>query len=132
LEREFEFRIDRKEIKLFYLADYNLGEKATDLVSSNVMENDIFGEDRLSILLNLYLLLIVTKLIFSKTQSILICVLNSLSFTKIKKIFLLGSAYLNDIQNQNSFAETNYNFDLIQFLLKNSFITAEIRLHQQN
>lgn len=38
----------RKEIKLFYLADYNnLGEKATDLVSSNVIENDIFGEDRL-------------------------------------------------------------------------------------
>jgi hypothetical protein len=32
---EFEFGLIRKEIKLFYLADYNnLGEKATDLVSS--------------------------------------------------------------------------------------------------
>lgn len=106
----------RKEIKLFYLADYNnLGEKATDLVSSNVIENDIFGEDRLEYSAKSFFTINSNEIgLFSKTQSIFNnAFLNSLSFTKkIKKnLSLRGSAYLtNDIQNQNSFAETNYNF----------------------
>jgi hypothetical protein len=45
--KEFEFRLIRKEIKLFYLADYNnLGEKATDLVHPMLWKR-YFGEDRL-------------------------------------------------------------------------------------
>lgn len=106
----------RKEIKLFYLADYNnLGEKATDLVSSNVMENDIFSEDRLEYTAKSLFTINSNEIgLFSKTQSIFnISFLNSLSFTKkIKKnLSLRGVAYLaNDKQNQNSFAETNYNF----------------------
>ncbi len=106
----------RKEIKLFYLADYNnLGEKATDLVSSNVIENDIFGEDRLEYSAKSLFTINSNEIgLFSKTQSVFNnAFLNSLSFTKkIKKnLSLRGSAYLtNDIQNQNSFAETNYNF----------------------
>lgn len=106
----------RKEIKLFYLADYNnLGEKATDLVSSNVIENDIFGEDRLEYSAKSLFTINSNEIgLFSKTQSVFNnAFLNSLSFTKkIKKnLSLRGSAYLTiDIQNQNSFAETNYNF----------------------
>ena len=123
----------RKEIKLFYLADYNnLGEKATDLVSSNVIENDIFGEDRLEYSAKSLFTINSNEIgLFSKTQSVFNnAFLNSLSFTKkIKKnLSLRGSAYLtNDIQNQIII------LDLIQFLsLKIVFTTEEVRLHQQN
>lgn len=107
----------KKKIKLFYLADYNnLGEKATDLISENVLENNYFGNDRFEYKSKkLYNINSNEPQFFAKTQSIFNnAFLNSLSFTtKLKEnLSLRGVVYLTyDKQNQNSFSQTNYNFE---------------------
>jgi hypothetical protein len=107
----------RKKIKLFYLADYNnLGEKATDIVATNILENNSFSEDRLEFKAkSLFQINNNEVALFSKTQSVFNnAFLNSLSFaTKIKdNLSLRGVVYLaEDRQNQNSFSETRYNLE---------------------
>ncbi|SDV99756.1 carboxypeptidase-like regulatory domain-containing protein [Flavobacterium degerlachei] len=105
----------KKKIKLFYLADYNnSGDKATDQVSNAVIENSIFGQDRLEKTAhNHYNISSNENNSFSKSQSVFNKALfNSLSFTKKLKpnITLRGVGYFaNDNQTQNSFSETIYN-----------------------
>jgi hypothetical protein len=105
----------KKKIKLFYLADYNnSGDKATDQVSNAVIENNIFGQDRLEkTAQNHYNISSNENNSFSKSQSVFNKALfNSLSFTKKLKpnITLRGVGYFaNDNQTQNSFSETIYN-----------------------
>jgi hypothetical protein len=105
----------KKKIKLFYLADYNnSGDKATDQVSNAVIENSIFGQDRLEkTAQNHYNISSNENNSFSKSQSVFNKALfNSLSFTKKLKpnITLRGVGYFaNDNQTQNSFSETIYN-----------------------
>lgn len=107
----------KKKIKLFYLGDYNnLGEKATDLITTNVLENNNFGTDRLEYKAKgLYNISSNEPQFFAKTQSIFNnAFLNSLSFTtKLKEnMSLRGVAYLTyDRQKQNSFSETIYNIE---------------------
>ena len=107
----------RKKIKLFYLADYNnLGEKATDIVVTNIFESNSFSEDRLEFKAkSLFQINNNEVALFSKTQSVFNnAFLNALSFaTKIKdNLSLRGVIYLaQDRQNQNSFSETRYNLE---------------------
>ena len=107
----------KKKIKLFYFGDYNnLGEKATDLLSANVIDKSSFGNDRFEYKAkSLYNISNNEVGFFSKTQSIFNnAFLNSLSFTsKIKKnLSIRGVIYIaNDKQNQNSSAFTNYNLE---------------------
>ena len=107
----------KKKIKLFYFGDYNnLGEKATDLIVANVLDNSKFSEDRIELKAKTLYSIVNNEIqFFSKTQSTFNnAFLNSLSFTsKVKKeLSIRGVFYLaNDIQNQNSFAITNYNIE---------------------
>ena len=107
----------KKKIKLFYFGDYNnLGEKATDLIVANVLDNSKFSEDRIELKAKTLYSIVNNEIqFFSKTQSTFNnAFLNSLSFTsKIKKeLSIRGVFYLaNDIQNQNSSAITNYNIE---------------------
>ena len=107
----------KKKIKLFYLSDYNnLGEKASDLIYTNVIDRNSFSNDRFEYKTkNLFNINNNEVQFFSKTQSVFNkAFLNSLSFTKKlnPKLSLRGVAYVaDDIQNQNSFSETKYNFD---------------------
>ena len=107
----------KKKIKLFYFGDYNnLGEKATDLIVANVLDNSKFSEDRIEFKAKTLYSIINNEIqFFSKTQSTFNnAFLNSLSFTsKVKKeLSIRGVFYLaNDIQNQNSSAITNYNIE---------------------
>ena len=107
----------KKKIKLFYFGDYNnLGEKATDLIVANVLDNSKFSEDRIELKAKTLYSIINNEIqFFSKTQSTFNnAFLNSLSFTsKVKKeLSIRGVFYLaNDIQNQNSSAITNYNIE---------------------
>lgn len=119
----------KKKIKLFYLGDYNnLGEKATEMISENVFQNDIFGNDRYEYTAKrLYNINSNEISLFSKTQSVFnTAFLNSFSFTtKVNsKLTLRGVVYLaDDKQTQNSFSETNYNLDIepISFTENNDF-----------
>ena len=107
----------KKKIKFFYFGDYNnLGEKATDLINSNVIDRNSFGNDRFEYKAkSLYTISNNEIQFFSKSQSVFNkAFLNSLSFnSKFRKnLSLRGVIYLaNDNQNQNSFAETNYNLE---------------------
>jgi len=107
----------KKKIKLFYFGDYNnLGEKATDLIETNVIDRSTFGDDRFEYKAkSLFSISNNEVQFFSKTQSVFNnAFLNSLSFTsKIKKNFSLrGVVYLaNDKQNQNTTSVTNYNVE---------------------
>lgn len=107
----------KKKIKLFYLSDYNnLGEKASDLIYTNVLDRNWFSNDRFEYKAkNLFNINNNEVQFFSKTQSILNnAFLNSLSFTKKlnPKLSLRGVVYVaDDNQNQNSFSETKYNID---------------------
>ena len=107
----------KKKIKLFYLSDYNnLGEKASDLINTNVLDRTIFSNDRFEYKAkNLFNINNNEIQFFSKTQSIFNrAFLNSLSFTKKlnPKLSFRGVAYVaDDNQNQNSFSETKYNID---------------------
>jgi len=107
----------KKKIKLFYLSDYNnLGEKASDLINTNVLDRNSFSNDRFEYKAkNLYSINNNEVEFFNKTQSVFNkAFLNSLSFTKKlnPKFSLRGVVYVaDDNQNQNSFAETNYNIN---------------------
>ncbi|WP_395045088.1 carboxypeptidase-like regulatory domain-containing protein [Flavobacterium sp.] len=107
----------KKKIKLFYLNDYNnLGEKASDLINTNVLEKTTFSNDRFEYKArNLFNINNNEVQFFSKTQSIFNkAFLNSLSFIKKlnPKLSLRGVVYVaDDNQNQNSFSETKYYID---------------------
>ena len=107
----------KKKIKLFYFGDYNnLGEKATDLITANVIDKSTFGNDRFEYKAkSLYTISSNEVQFFSKTQSIFNnAFLNSISVSsKLKKnLSLRGVIYVaNDNQNQNSSAITNYNLE---------------------
>ena len=107
----------KKKLKLFYLSDYNnLGEKATDLISVNVLEKNTFSDDRFEYKAKSIFNINNNDIaLFSKTQSVInTAFLNSLSFTtKINsKLKLRGVVYIaDDKQKQNSFSETKYNLD---------------------
>ena len=107
----------KQKIKLFYLSDYNnLGEKASDIIYTNVLDRNAFSNDRFEYKTkNLFNINNNEVQFFSKTQSILnTAFLNSLSFTKKinPKISLRGVVYVaDDNQNQNSFTETKYNIN---------------------
>ena len=107
----------RKKIKLFYFGDYNnLGEKATDIIATNIIEKSTFGDDRFEYKAkSLYNITNNEIQFFSKTQSVFNkAFLNSLSFTsKLKKnLSVRGVIYLaNDEQNQNSSTITKYNLE---------------------
>ncbi|UCA60247.1 carboxypeptidase-like regulatory domain-containing protein [Chryseobacterium rhizoplanae] len=107
----------KKKVKLFYFGDYNnLGEKATDLIISNVLENNQFGNDRFEYKTkSLFSIANNEPQFFAKTQSIFNDAFsNSLSFTtKLKEnLSLRGVTYLTyDKQKQNSFSETIFNIE---------------------
>ncbi len=107
----------RKKIKLFYFGDYNnLGEKSTDMISSNIMENSTFGEDRYEYKAKNVVNINSNEIqFFSKTQSVFNnALLNSLSFTTKSKsnLSLRGVTYLaDDKQTQNSLSFTKYNLE---------------------
>ena len=107
----------KKKIKLFYLSDFNnLGEKATDLLTSNVLEKNTFSDDRFEYKAkSLFNINNNEVSLFSKTQSVFnTAFLNSLSFTtKLNsKLKIRGVLYIaDDKQKQNSFSETKYNLD---------------------
>lgn len=107
----------KKKIKLFYLSDYNnLGDKASDLIYTNVIDRNSFSNDRFEYKTkNLFNINNNEVQFFSKTQSVFNkAFLNSLSFTKKinTKLSLRGVVYIaDDNQNQNSFSETKYNID---------------------
>ena len=107
----------RKKIKLFYFGDYNnLGEKATDIIATNIIEKSTFGDDRFEYKAkSLYSIVNNEIQFFGKTQSVFNkAFLNSLSFTsKLKKnLSVRGVVYLaNDEQNQNSSTITKYNLE---------------------
>ena len=107
----------KKKIKLFYLSDYNnLGDKASDLIYTNVIDRNSFSNDRFEYKTkNLFNINNNEVHFFSKTQSVFNkAFLNSLSFTKKinTKLSLRGVVYIvDDNQNQNSFSETKYNID---------------------
>lgn len=107
----------KKRIKLFYLADYNnSGEKATDQVTKETNENQLFGEDRFEKKAKtIYTISSNENGSFSKSQSIFNDALfNSLSFTtKIKPTMSLrGVGYFtNDNQFQYSNSQTQYNIE---------------------
>ena len=91
----------RKKVKFFYLGDYNnIGEKATNLISDNTLQMDLFGTDRYEYKTNnIYNINNNEINFFSKTQSIFNnSFLNSLSInTRLKKhVSLRGVAYLAD------------------------------------
>ena len=107
----------KKKIKLFYLSDYNnLGDKASDLIYTNVIDRNSFSNDRFEYKTkNLFNINNNEVQFFSKTQSVFNkAFLNSLSFTKKinTKLSLRGVVYIaDDNQNQNSFSKTKYNID---------------------
>ena len=107
----------KKKIKLFYFGDYNnLGEKATDIIATNIIEKSTFGDDRFEYKAkSLYNIANNEVHFFSKTQSVFNkAFLNSLSFTsKLKKnLSVRGVVYLaNDEQKQNSSTITKYNLE---------------------
>ncbi|MFZ4105978.1 TonB-dependent receptor [Flavobacterium sp.] len=107
----------KKKIKLFYFGDYNnLGEKATDIIATNIIEKSSFGDDRFEYKAkSIYNIANNEIQFFSKTQSVFNkAFLNSLSFTsKLKKnLSVRGVIYLaNDEQNQNSSTITKYNLE---------------------
>ena len=107
----------KKKIKLFYFGDYNnLGEKATDIIATNIIEKSTFGDDRFEYKAkSLYNIANNEIQFFSKTQSVFNkAFLNSLNFTsKLKKnLSVRGVVYLaNDEQNQNSSTITKYNLE---------------------
>jgi CarboxypepD_reg-like domain len=107
----------KKKIKIFYLSDYNnLGEKASDLIYTNLLDRNSFSSDRFEFKAkNLFNINNNDVQFFSKTQSVFNkAFLNTLSFTKKlnSKLSLRGVVYVaDDNQNQNSFSETNYNID---------------------
>ena len=107
----------KKKIKLFYFGDYNnLGEKATDIIASNIIEKSTFGDDRYEYKAkSLYNITNNEVQFFSKTQSNFNkASLNSLSFaSKLKNnLSMRGLVYLTkDNQNQNSSTFTKYNLE---------------------
>ena len=107
----------KKKIKLFYFGDYNnLGEKATDIIATNIIEKSTFGDDRFEYKAkSLYNIANNEMHFFSKTQSVFNkAFLNSLSFTsKLKKnLSVRGVVYIaKDEQNQNSSTITKYNLE---------------------
>ena len=107
----------KKKIKMFYLFDFNnLGEKASDLINTNVIDKTTFSNDRFEYKTkNLFNINNNEVQFFSKTQSVFNkAFLNSLSFTKKinPSLSLRGVVYVaDDNQDQNSFSETKYNID---------------------
>lgn len=107
----------RKKIKLFYFGDYNnLGEKATDLVASNIIDKSSFSDDRFEYKAKkLYNIANNDVGLFSKSQGIFNnAFLNSLSFSsKInQQLTLRSTTYAAvDLQNQNSNTLTQYNLE---------------------
>ncbi|WP_309608203.1 carboxypeptidase-like regulatory domain-containing protein [Flavobacterium sp.] len=124
----------KKKIKLFYLFDYNnLGEKASDLIYTNVLDRNSFSSDRFEYKAkNLFNINNNEVQFFSKTQSAFNkAFLNSLSFNKKlnQKFSLRGVVYVaDDNQNQNSYSETKYNIDNnpISFTENNFYINHKI------
>jgi len=123
----------KRKIKLFYFGDYNnLGEKATNLIASNVLEKNTFSNDRFEYVAKpLYNIPNNEIQFFSKTQSVFNnAFLNSLSFTsKLKKnLSIRGIVYIaNDKENQNSSAITNYNIENnpVNFTEENFYINKK-------
>lgn len=107
----------KKKIKFFYLGDYNnMGEKASDLITSSALQYNNFGIDRIEYKTKIsYSINSNEPQYFSKSQSIFNdALLNTVSFTtKIRKdITLRGVAYLTyDKQRQNSFSQTVLNIE---------------------
>lgn len=123
----------KKKIKLFYFGDYNnLGEKATDIIATNIIEKSTFGNDIFEYKAKtLYNTAYNEIQFFSKTQSVFNkAFLNSLSFTsKLKNnLSVRGVVYLaNDEQNQNSSTITKYNLanNLISFTEDNFYLNKK-------
>ncbi len=121
----------KKKMKFFYFSDYNnLGEQSVDLIYKNVLDQSSFSSDRLEYKAKtLYHINNNDIPFFSKSQSIFNkSFLNALSFTKKlnSKLSLRGVIYIaDDIQNQNSFAETRYAIDNtpISFTENNFYIS---------
>ncbi len=107
----------KKRLKLFYFGDYNnIGDKATDLISTEVNERSNFGTDRVEYKAkSLFVIPVQDIPIFTNPQFVFnIALLNSVSLsTKIgKKVNLRGVIYVaNDNQLQNSTALTFYNLE---------------------
>ena len=124
----------KKKIKLFYLCDYNnLGEKATDLISSNIIDKTTFSDDRFEYKAKtIYNVPNNEVQFFSKTQSVFNnAFLNSLSLTtKLKKnTSLKAITYIaEDKQSQNSFSQTKYNLEnnIIVFTENNLYTNKKI------
>ena len=108
----------KKKIKLFYLSDYNnIGEKASDLINTNVLDRSTFSNDRLEYKSKkLYNINSNEVPYFNKSQSVFNkSFLNAISFNRkiSSKLVIRGIVYItDDIQNQNSFAETKYTIDI--------------------
>jgi hypothetical protein len=119
----------RKKIKLFYLGDYNnLGERATDLYTSNANEKSSFSEDRIEYKTNsIYNIPNNDIGIFSKSQGIFnTALLNSISFTsKInKKLTIRGvasNALDSQIQNSSSFTQYSLQGNPMSFSEENFY-----------
>lgn len=107
----------KKQIKLFYLADYNnSGEKATDQISMFINENNLFGENRFEkTAKTLFSINSDENSSFSKSQSVFNkAFFNSLSFSKKinPEITMRGVGYFaNDNQFQDSNSVTQYNIE---------------------
>lgn len=132
----------KKKIKLFYFGDYNnLGEKSTDLLSTNVLDKSTFSGDRFEYNAKKVFNIPINEVeLFSKTQSIFNkALLNSVSInSKIKNNLSLRGViyYTNDRQTQNSLSVTNYNLENNPFTItennnyrdKKTLSSAEIEL----
>jgi len=105
----------KKKIKGFYFGDYNnLGEKSTDLISTNVINKNIFSNDRIEYTAKPFYTIANNNVsFFNNTQSVFNkALLNSLSFSsKLKKnTSIRGVIYdASDNQFQNFAATTKYN-----------------------
>lgn len=124
----------KKKIKGFYFGDFNnLGEKSTDLFSTNVNNKNNYSNDRLEYKAkSLYSITNNEILFFSKTQSVFNdALLNSLSFSSnlTKRVSLRGLVYVGyDNQNQNSLTTTKYNLvsNPVTFTEKNNYVNKKI------
>lgn len=132
----------KKKIKLFYFGDYNnLGEKPTDLLSTNMLDKSTFSGDRFEYSAKRVFNIPINEVeLFSKTQSIFNrALLNSVSInSKIKNNLSLRGVvyYTNDKQIQNSLSVADYNLENNPFTItennnyrdKKTLSSAEIEL----
>lgn len=107
----------KRKIKFFYFGDYNnIGEKSTDIISSNIIDKSNFSNDRYEYRAKSLFSIINNEIpLFSKAQSVFNSALfNSISFnSKLKKnMSIRGVMYFaNDKQNQNSSTITKFNLE---------------------